>query len=93
MHANVSGDAPLKPDSPGYKEALFNRAKMFLSYKEGERVRISGTRNCGTIQKIYYEFEDVQWKGNVPYFIEVLLDNGESWTYNKRQLTRKKVTK
>ena len=54
-------------------------------------MRVHGSRDCGEIKDIYYDFDRVQWENDKPYFIEVLLDNGKCWAYNVHQLTTKRV--
>jgi hypothetical protein len=82
----------LKPDSDEYKQHVFDRIKKQLRYKEGMRVRLHGSKTCGTVTKIWYTFDDVIWINQTPHFIEVTHDDGETcYSYSIRQLTTKKV--
>ncbi len=81
----------LDPKDPDYKQKLFDRVRQGLRFKVDQRVRVHGSPVCGTIKRIYWNLDDVQWENDKPYFIEVDLDNGECYSYHPGMLTTKRV--
>ena len=81
----------LNPADPEYKLNLFNRYKSTLQFKKGMRVRLHGSKQCGKVEHILYDMEDVIWVQGNPHFIEVRWDNGEFFSYTPRQLSLKRV--
>ena len=83
--------AVLDPSKEKDREAFLRRALKRCHFKEGQRVRMYGTRKKGTITQIVTRSEDVLWENNKLYFITVKWDDGEHNYCMPSQLTLKRV--
>lgn len=64
------------------------RSKKF---NKGQRVRKVGSKLCGTITKIEYDINAVNWRNNVPLNIEMLWDDDSYEITDVYKITRKKA--
>jgi len=78
---------PITPDQPDYRKHIFERlVKQTDRYQVGTRIKVRGTPNKGTITYIEYDLDKIKWQKNKPYYIEIRLENGESFVAHPSQL-------
>jgi hypothetical protein len=78
-------------NSPEFKERIISRILSRIKYNKGDRLRIVGTNKKGIVTKIHYGMENIRWEKSKPFFIEMLLDDGEVLVCSPYDLTRKKL--
>lgn len=88
-------DLPEPPFNPGTEEgkrAIFLKTLKYNRYQENTRVRLPGTRMCGTVIEIIQDISKIKWsERGVPLFIVVQWDNKQTEYHNPFQLTYKRA--
>jgi hypothetical protein len=78
-------------NSPEFREKIISRILSRIKYSKGQRLRVVGTNKRGVITKIHYGMENIRWEKTKPFFIEMLLDDGEVVICSPYDLTRKNL--
>lgn len=81
----------ISPADPDYKERLMERILHKFPYHKGERVRVVGTSECGTIKHIEFDINKIRWINDSPHFITVVADDGNEFLLRISEVTRKRV--
>lgn len=82
----------LSPDDPDFQERLFERVYQHNPFREGDRVRLVGTKHTATLVNVYSELKDVIWKDDKPHFLVLEFDDDKSRKVaTPFQITRKNV--
>lgn len=84
--------SPLDPNSPTFKQDVFQRSLTRCHFRPQMRVRVQGTQRKGEIIEIEYDVNKMPWTAtNIPQYLYVQFDDGEFLYCAPHQLTRKKA--
>lgn len=72
--------------SPNIK--LFEDALKRCTFKAGDRIKVRGTANRGIITEIEQSIDYVLWKGKMPQFIAIKLDDDKEFLASPNQIKR-----
>ena len=77
------------PSDPDFKEVVFMRSFSACNYKPGMRVKVRKAQKMrGVINEIIDRPEEVKWERNLPHFIVVEMDSGDTIIANPGQIKR-----
>jgi len=82
----------LDPQDETYRFDMLQRCILNHKLDKGMRVRRQGSKLCGTITKVGFDYQAVEWTTkHQPKYLNVVWDDGSEGWYTPYEITRKRV--